>query len=860
MTTNKRLLVSALALLGASSLITHAATTLSGDAALTALKEGNARYVAGKPVRPNQDAERRASVAKGQNPFAAFISCADSRVGPELVFDQGLGDLFVVRVAGNVANTDEIGSSEYGVEHLGAPLLVVLGHTKCGAVAAVMQGAEVHGNIPGAVKNIAPAAEKVKSANPGTPADKLVAQAVQANVWLTIDNVFEQSSIVRNLVKNGKLQVVGAVYDLETGAVNWLGQHPEQGRLLAYTGGAGADHGAGQGGADAHAAAGSAGTASSHDAPHNANAAAHAAAGTAADADGATSHAAKGAGVEPRIMRWVLGVGAGVLGVAFIAWYFVRSFMSRWKVPQRIAAGFTLILLVLAGVGFAGYEGLHSSLLDFTEYRKDARHSNAAATIIEHYLDMRIAAKDLVIFRNQDSIDRYDQHKGKLLEVVKSEKPVTEDPKHLKELETIENGIKEHAALHQQLRVATLANKSTDATQINKAMGSVGSAIQKAAEELEHSYQAEQNVLGPIVNRNMQEAQAAILSLGVGALVLGFFLAWLISRSIVAPLRNIADALNSGAEQTAAASAQVAAASQTLAEGASEQAASLEETSASLEEMTSMVKRNAEAAGKAKVIASETRTAADTGSTDMAEMKNAMSEIKTSSSEVAKIVKDIDEIAFQTNILALNAAVEAARAGEAGAGFAVVADEVRNLAQRSAASAKQTAVKIEDAIAKSERGVQISAKVAVSFESIATKTREVDQYVAEIASASNEQAQGVSQVNLAVTQMDKVTQSNAASAEESAAAAEELNAQAASVKESVETLQQLVGGSGTASVRPASRTAVTLVTSGPAKNAPKPAAAASHQQPKNGDGFPMPARAETKIHANPANGNGFQDF
>lgn len=151
-----RIKLLAVALVGLLINAAQAATPLNSDTALAALKDGNARFVAGKPTRPNQDAARRTDVAKGQNPFAALISCADSRVAPELVFDQGLGDLFIVRVAGNVANTDEIGSSEYGVEHLGAPLLVVLGHTKCGAVAAVMQGAEVHGNIPGAVKNIAP--------------------------------------------------------------------------------------------------------------------------------------------------------------------------------------------------------------------------------------------------------------------------------------------------------------------------------------------------------------------------------------------------------------------------------------------------------------------------------------------------------------------------------------------------------------------------------------------------------------------------------------------------------------------------------------------------------------------------------
>jgi methyl-accepting chemotaxis protein len=185
----------------------------------------------------------------------------------------------------------------------------------------------------------------------------------------------------------------------------------------------------------------------------------------------------------------------------------------------------------------------------------------------------------------------------------------------------------------------------------------------------------------------------------------------------------------------------------------------------------------------------------------MQAMNTSMQEIKTSSDEIGKIIKTIDEIAFQTNILALNAAVEAARAGEAGMGFAVVADEVRNLAQRCAQSAKETAVKIEDAISKTAQGVEISTKVTQALQEIVTKVRQVDELVAEVATASKEQSQGITQVNTAVGQMDKVTQSNAANAEESASAAEELNAQAESLKNAVKELQELVGGASKVDMR-----------------------------------------------------------
>jgi methyl-accepting chemotaxis protein len=171
-----------------------------------------------------------------------------------------------------------------------------------------------------------------------------------------------------------------------------------------------------------------------------------------------------------------------------------------------------------------------------------------------------------------------------------------------------------------------------------------------------------------------------------------------------------------------------------------------------------------------------------------------MSAIDSSSAEVAKIVKDIDEIAFQTNILALNAAVEAARAGEAGAGFAVVADEVRSLAQRSAAAAKETANKIETAISNSRQGSLNSSKVAESLKQISEKVTSTDALVGDISTASREQAQGIDQINSAIAQMEKVTQSNASSAEESASAAEELSAQAESLQELVGKLRHLVGG------------------------------------------------------------------
>ncbi|MDQ5978590.1 MAG: hypothetical protein QG602_1564 [Verrucomicrobiota bacterium] len=285
---------------------------------------------------------------------------------------------------------------------------------------------------------------------------------------------------------------------------------------------------------------------------------------------------------------------------------------------------------------------------------------------------------------------------------------------------------------------------------------------------------------------------AAILSGGVVLLTLGFGL-WTI-RSITGPMQAAIISLSGGSESIASASGQISAASQSLASGASEQAASLEETSASLEELSSMTKRNADSSQQAKTTASAARTSADAGATQMQAMQGAMQSINTASADITKILKTIDEIAFQTNILALNAAVEAARAGEHGAGFAVVAEEVRALAQRSASAAKETAVKIEHAVAQSQQGVQISAEAAKSFTDIQARIQQLESLVTEIATASQEQSQGIGQITIAISQMDKVTQGNASNSEETAAAAEELNAQARSLKAIVGHLQHLIGG------------------------------------------------------------------
>ncbi len=255
-----------------------------------------------------------------------------------------------------------------------------------------------------------------------------------------------------------------------------------------------------------------------------------------------------------------------------------------------------------------------------------------------------------------------------------------------------------------------------------------------------------------------------------------------------------------GIEQVASGSNQISVGSQTLSQGSQEQASSIEEVSSSLEEMAAMTKQNAENANQAKQLAGSAQKSAEQGNDAMARMSNAIGLIKKSSDETAKIVKTIDEIAFQTNLLALNAAVEAARAGEAGRGFAVVAEEVRNLAQRSAEAAKNTASLIEGSVKNAEGGVTISDEVAKFLKEITEGSKKVNDLVAEIAAASNEQNKGIEQVNVAVNQMNQVVQQNAANSEESASAAEEMSSQSQELQAMVNTFKLSTnGGSSKAS-------------------------------------------------------------
>ncbi len=394
------------------------------------------------------------------------------------------------------------------------------------------------------------------------------------------------------------------------------------------------------------------------------------------------------------------------------------------------------------------------------------------------------------------------------------------------------------------------------------ALGRLGDYFAKELEQTEA--QAEQSLSATIW-------MVAVSSL-VGILS-GIALAFFIMRSVNKGIGEVMEGLTEGAAQVSAASGQLSETSQQMAEGASEQAASIEETSSSLEEISGMTTNNADNSNSVNRLMAESKAAAESGTSRMKELVAAMGDIKKASDDIAKIIKTIEEIAFQTNLLALNAAVEAARAGEHGKGFAVVAEEVRNLAQRAGTASKDIAQLIQNAVAKADSGNEITERVAKSLDEIANGIKKAGDLAAEVAAASVEQAQGVEQINKAVTQMDSVTQQNAANAEEAASSSEELSAQAELLNGHVQQLAGIIFGAGhqlhhgtaapapkkaaPAAHKPAAKPMVKPKGLPAPKAAPKAAPAHAPVAPAPKAGGPRTVKAEEVI---PFDDDDFKDF
>jgi len=447
----------------------------------------------------------------------------------------------------------------------------------------------------------------------------------------------------------------------------------------------------------------------------------------------------------------------------------------------------------------ANNEAALSGSTDLNRIKARAKKGSLATQVSKNLVAIQRDEKNLILAKSQEDMDGYAESIRSLEDMLEVQltdlRGMAEAGREANLVGQFADHYETYKTLNQEVVDLSRQNGNNKAFQL---AASQGRDLLEKAEQVMTELVA-YNEQGMDQDKAVSDARytaASLMMVGVsvGGILVTVLLAVFILKNLNGRLAKIVKWLSDGAQQTAAASGQVSQSSQELAEGASEQAASVEETSASLEEMASMIRQNAAGAKEANVLAADTRETADTGNTKMEQMLKAIQDVNQSSEETARIIKTIDEIAFQTNLLALNAAVEAARAGESGQGFAVVAEEVRNLAQRAADAAKDTAELIDGSRENTKRSAGMVDDVAQSLGEITTKARQMNDLVAEIAAASDEQDQGIGQINTAVSQIDQVTQSMASNAEESAAASEELNAQAETLTGTVRELTVLVEG------------------------------------------------------------------